>query len=88
MSIKLSSPADMEADISDIEKALLAFEDEFKKEEKGLKYYHLVIVGELSKPVCDEVARQYQKLGWIAKCRTSSENGERAGLTGLVLELK
>jgi len=85
--MKLTSPADMEADISQIETALSLFEEQFKKEEKGLKYYHLVIVGELNRPTCDAVQSEYQKLGWIAKCRTSSENGERAGLTGLVLEL-
>lgn len=88
MSIQLTSPADMQADISQIEKALLAFENKFKEKEKGLKYYHLVISGELNRPTCDEIEKQYRKLGWITKCSTSSENGERPGLTGLILELK
>ena len=86
--MKLTSPSDMEPSVEETEVALSAFEKEFEKQPRGLKYYHLVIAGELNKPTCDAVAKEYQKLGWIAKCRTSSENGERAGLTGLILELK
>ena len=88
MSIKLTSPADMEPDVLQLDKALQDFEAQFKNEEKGLKYYHLVITGELSRPTCDLVEMKYRELGWIAKCRTSSENGERPGLTGLILQLK
>lgn len=52
----------------------------------GQKYYHVVRVGELPRIVCDQIQNLYQQAGWVkAHCRTSSENGERGGLTGLQL---
>jgi predicted rRNA methylase YqxC with S4 and FtsJ domains len=85
--MNIVTPQQMEGDLSKLDEALLKFEQEFKKEEKGQNYYHIVIVGEYDRKVLDEVARQYESAGWSVKaCITSSENGERGGLTGLQLE--
>ena len=85
--MKITTPEEMKPDLSDLENAVERFEEEFKKEGKGLNYYHLVITGELNKEVCQAVSNIYRKAGWrIATCRTSSDNGERPGLTGLKLE--
>lgn len=85
--IKVTTPQQMNALVDDhVIEAINKFEQQFLREEKGQKYYHLVIVGEYIRAVCDKVEEQYRTAGWIAKCRTSSENGERPGLTGLILE--
>ena len=84
--MKVTTPEEMKADLSQLETAVKQFEEQFKVEGKGLNYYHLVITGELNKEVCKKVTELYTSAGWKAYCKTSSENGERAGLTGLVLE--
>ena len=74
----------MEAD--KIEEAVNKFEAQFKEEDKGEQYYHLVIDGEYNRKVCDQIQELYIKAGWKSvKCSTSSEKGERGGLTGLQL---
>jgi hypothetical protein len=84
---KVTGPLDMQADLTGLEAALIEFEKKFKDEDRGSSYYHLVINGELSKAVCKEVRRIYTEAGWIkVQCRTSSDNDERPGLTGLKLE--
>jgi hypothetical protein len=87
--IKVTKPEDISNPSKQAyEKAINDFEEQFRKEEKGQKYYHLVITGELHRSVSDKVESTYSKAGWFrVKCRTSSENGERAGLTGLYLYL-
>jgi hypothetical protein len=63
-----------------------ALEKQFKNEEDNEAYYHLVVSGEYPRNVLDQVEEIYQKAGWSkAECKTSSENGERGGLTGLKL---
>lgn len=86
--MNITTPDEMNSGTSKIEEAVFKFEEEFKKEEKDQECYHLVIVGEYSRPVCDEIEKIYKNAGWgIVNCRTSSENGERGGLTGLRLAI-
>lgn len=69
-----------------VEEAVSKFEEKFVKEEKDQEYYHLVIVNEYNRQTCDEVEKIYSQAGWSkVKCTTSSEKGERGGLTGLQL---
>jgi hypothetical protein len=85
--MKVTTPADMNiATPQMIEDAVNAFEKEFKKQPKSENFYHLVVEGEFSRPTCDEVEKIYKNAGWTkVNCRTSSENNERGGLTGLIL---
>lgn len=85
--MKVTRATEMAADLSQLEEAVKKFEEQWKQEGKGLNYYHLVISGELNKETCKKVKELYTEAGWQkVQCRTSSENGERAGLTGLILE--
>jgi hypothetical protein len=85
--MKITTPQDMNAlTEEEIFKIISKFEEGFLLEEKGLSYYHLVISGEIPRKICDKIEEEYIKAGWSkAICKTSSENGERAGLTGLQL---
>lgn len=79
----------MAADLSQLQTAIIQFESQWAQQTKGLDYYHLVISGELNRETCKKIAELYREAGWrIVECKTSSENGERAGLTGLVLRTK
>lgn len=83
---KITTPKQMESGISKINEALQKFELEFAKQEKDQNFYHLVIVGEYNRETCDEIQKLYTNAGWNSVvCKTSSENGERGGLTGLRL---
>jgi len=85
--MKLTSPEDM-TDLSKLGSVLNEFEEKLIKEEKGRTYYHLVIAGEYSRGLLDKVEQAYRRAGWKnVTCRTSSENGERPGLTGLELSI-
>jgi hypothetical protein len=84
--MKITRPEQMTAGTSKVEEAVSKFEAEFTKDEKDLEYYHLVIEGEYNRQTCDEIEKIYSEGEWVkVKCRTSSENGERGGLTGLQL---
>ena len=84
--MKITKPQEMTSGTSKVEEAVSKFEEQFAKDEKDQQYYHLVIVGEYNRQTCDEVQRIYTEAGWAkVECRTSSENGERGGLTGLQL---
>ena len=84
--MKITKPQEMTSGTSKVEEAVSKFEEQFAKDEKDQQSYHLVIVGEYNRQTCDEVQRIYTEAGWAkVKCRTSSENGERGGLTGLQL---
>ena len=84
--MNITKPEQMTSGTSKLEEAVSKFEEQLEKEEKDEMYYHLVIVGEYNRQTCDEIERIYSDSGWITvKCRTSSENGERGGLTGLQL---
>ena len=84
--MNITKPEQMTSGTSKVEEAVSKFESQMLKEDKDEQYYHLVIVGEYNRQTCDEVEKIYSEGGWVkVKCRTSSENGERGGLTGLQL---
>ena len=84
--MNITSPQEMTSGTSKVEEAVSKFEEQFAKDEKDREFYHLVIVGEYNRQTCDEVEKIYSQAGWSrVKCRISSENGERGGLTGLQL---
>jgi hypothetical protein len=66
--------------------AINQFEEKLQADEPGLDYYHLVILGELNYAVCKKIEDIYYSAGWMKViCKTSSQNGEPPGLTGLKL---
>ena len=84
--MKITKVDEMTSGTSKLEDAISKFEKEFKTQKKDLDYYHLVIYGEYNRETCDEIEKIYSEGGWKkVVCKTSSENGERAGLTGLQL---
>ena len=84
--MNVTKPEQMTTGTSKVEEAVRKFEEQFTKEEKDQRYYYLIIVGEYNRQTCDEIERIYTEAGWSkVKCITSSENGERSGLTGLQL---
>ena len=84
MMIKVTSPQEKTSGLAKLEEAVNKFEKQFLLEDGDKEYYHLVIVGEYNRAVCDEIVKIYTEAGWDdVKCRTSSENGERGRLTGL-----
>lgn len=86
MDYKVTTPRDVEGGLSKLDEALSKIESKFRVEESDQNYYHIVIVGEYNRKVCDKIEQIYTEAGWTkVKCRTSSENGERGGLTGLQL---
>lgn len=86
MTTTITTPNQMGSGTSKLNEALQKFEAEFAKNEKDEDFYHLVIVGEYNRDVCDEIQNLYTNAGWKnVVCKTSSENGERGGLTGLRL---
>ena len=84
MEINVTTPESMTSyDANDV---VAKFEKQFKKEKKDQEYYHLVISGEYPRYILDRIQKIYKNAGWKdVVCHTSSENGERAGLTGLQL---
>lgn len=84
--MNITTPKEMGSGTSKVAEALSKFEEQFSKEEKDQEYYHLVIIGEYNRATCDRIEEIYTEAGWVSViCRTSSENGERGGLTGLQL---
>ena len=87
--MKITTPEEMGVlDHQMLNEAVAGFERALARKEKGAPYYHLVIEGEYSRALCDAVEEEYAYVGWNAICGTSTENGERPGLTGLKLSVK
>ncbi len=85
--LKVTTPRQMAPGLSELEIAVQKFEDKWQYEMKGSSYYTLIISGELTRPTCIAVEDLYKASGWnFAKCITSTENGERPGLTRLELK--
>ena len=84
---KVTTPKDMNTTTTNsVKQVVEKFELKLSKQDKGNSYYHLVITGEYNRATLDEVEKIYKDAGWIGvKCKTSTENGERGGLTGLQL---
>lgn len=85
--MEVTTPEQMNIDDSTLLKELIGlFEEELKASEKGQDSYSIVVYGEYPKPICNKVEKIYKEAGWRSVvCKTSSENGERPGLTGLRL---
>ena len=85
--MEVTTPEQMNIDDSILLKELIGlFEEELKASEKGQDSYSIVVCGEYPKHICNKVEKVYKESGWrSAVCKTSSENGERPGLTGLRL---
>lgn len=84
--MEITKPQDKSNKITLLSTVISLFEEQFKEEDDDCEYYHLVIKGEYNRATCDEVQKQYLKAGWgTVVCKTSGENGERRGLTGLQL---
>jgi len=85
--LKVTTPSQMATSLSELEIAIQKFEDRWQYEIKGNSYYMLLICGELTRTTCIAVEDLYKASGWnFAKCITSTENGERPGLTRLELK--
>jgi len=83
-------PKDLQAsyDQQKVDEIIFEFDTKLKFENKDQKYYHVVITREYSRILLDRVEKAYKEAGWKqVKCKTSSENFERPGLTGLQLWL-
>lgn len=88
--MEVTTPEKMSIDNSELlEELIKLFEEQLKESEKGRDSYSIVVYGEYPKPICNRVEEIYMEAGWkSAICKTSSENGERPGLTGLRLYRK
>lgn len=81
--IHITSPDEMEINILPYVKL---FEEKLLKSDPGQDIYSLVIPGEIPLSVRGSIISMYETAGWkTAEIRTSSENGERPGLTRLTL---
>lgn len=87
MKFNVTKPIDMMSNPEEmLPKVIEKFQSKFYGEKKDQSYYHLIIEGEIPRHICDDVERIYRDAGWgKVSCTTSSENGERRGLTGLRL---
>lgn len=84
--MEITTPEMKTSGTSKLEEAINKFEKSFRQDDQDQAYYHLIIVGEYNREVCDEIQRLYTLAGWNnVTCKTSSENGERGELTGLEL---
>ncbi len=85
--MKISTPKDMSLDIDATTINIIGkFEQQLIREPRGESYYFVVITEEYSREILDKVVQTYKSHGWKkVECKTSSENGERPGLTGLQL---
>ncbi len=82
------TPESMEAGINEqaVKVLVEAFDQKLESETMGHAWYHVVVAGEYNRATLDSVEAEYLAAGWKhARCRTSSESGERPGLTGLQL---
>lgn len=71
-----------------IEAIIVDIDTEIKRNHGRHSYEDAVLTKEYSKFVRDEIARRYREAGWkYVIHRTSSENGERPGLTHFKLSM-
>lgn len=83
---RIITPKEMESDLSDLNKVIDEFHDKLLLCDKGSSHYHVVIRGEYPRIICNKIEALYANAGWATViCKTSSESGERPGLTGLQL---
>lgn len=83
--MNITTPQDTE-DQQLLEDIVSQFEEVFKNKQTNESFYLLVINGEYPRELLDKVQELYLKVGWTkVVCKTSTENNERPGLTGLKL---
>lgn len=82
--MKVSKPEDIIPNYETVSKLVFEFEQKLKSEDPDDNFFHLVILGEYQREALDKIEKLYSDAGWInVRCVTSSENGERPGLTSL-----
>lgn len=82
--INITSPDEMKVNVLPYIKL---FEERLLKSEPGRDEYSLVVPGEIPFSVRGSIISAYETAGWKkAEITTSSENGERPGLTRLRLK--
>lgn len=87
--VKVTSPDEMSMDEDLLNDLIEKFEIKLRKERKGSDYYTLVITGEYPRDIYDRIERVYKDAGWKkATVKSSSENGERPGLTAMFLSME
>lgn len=85
---KAFSPLDMTSklDTDRVDNIVCGFNEKLLKENPDQDYYHVILSGEFPRNILDAVQEEFVEAGWHnVVCRTSSENGERRGLTSLRL---
>ena len=85
--MQVTKPEDKTSLFKDVvQLAIRNFEQLFLEQPFDKSEYHIIMIGEFSRDVCNEVEKIYKEAGWVnVSCKTSSENGERPGLTMLQL---
>lgn len=85
------TPAELkqyEIENANIEAIIIDIDTEIKKNHGYFPYEEAVLTKEYSQAIREEVARRYREAGWkYVIHRTSSENGERPGLTHFKLSM-
>lgn len=85
------TPAELEQyeiENANIETIIIDIDKEIKKNHGKYPYEDVILPKEYSWVVREEVARRYREAGWkYVIHRTSSENGERPGLTHFKLSM-
>ena len=86
------TPAELEQyeiDNANIEAIISDIDEKIKRNHGNYPYEQAILPEEYSWVVREEIARRYREAGWknVAH-RTSSENGERPGLTHFKLSMK
>jgi hypothetical protein len=86
------TPAELkhyEIDNTNIEAIIIDIDKEIKKNHGKHPYEEAILPKEYSWVIREEIARRYFEAGWKSVAhRTSSENGERPGLTHFKLSMK
>lgn len=84
--MKVTSPEEMQSKFSKLESAINDFEKELKTNPKGRNNYFLLITGEYTREICDEIEKIYTDAGWTnVACLTSTERNMRSNCTRLQL---
>lgn len=72
-----------------IEAIIVDIDTEIKRNHGEMPYESAILTKEYPKSVRDEIARRYREAGWkYITHHTSSENGERPGLTEFKLSMR
>jgi hypothetical protein len=85
------TPAELkqyEIENANIEAIIIDIDTKIKKNHGNFPYEEAILMKEYSQAIREEIARRYREAGWkYVTHRTSSENGERPGLTHFNLSM-